>query len=56
VRAQLTAIAPALRPPMRFDRKAIRGWARFGARFGILEREPDVDAAFDYRAGANECC
>jgi putative hydroxymethylpyrimidine transport system substrate-binding protein len=56
VRAQLTAIAPALRPPMRLDRKAIRGWARFGARFGILEREPDVDAAFDYRAGANECC
>jgi putative hydroxymethylpyrimidine transport system substrate-binding protein len=56
VRAQLTAIAPALRPPMRLDRKAIRGWARFGARFGILEREPDVDAAFDFRAGANECC
>ena len=46
VRAQLTAVAPALRPPMRLDREALRGWARFDARFGILEREPDVDAAF----------
>jgi putative hydroxymethylpyrimidine transport system substrate-binding protein len=50
VRAQLAAVAPALRPPMRFDRAALRGWARFDARFGILERAPDVDAAFDYRA------
>ena len=39
-------------PPMRFDRAALRGWARFDARFGILERAPDVDAAFDYRARA----
>jgi hypothetical protein len=31
---------------MRLDREALRGWARFDARFGILEREPDVDAAF----------
>ena len=46
VRAQLTAVAPALRPPMRLDREALRGWARFDARFGILERQPDVDAAF----------
>jgi putative hydroxymethylpyrimidine transport system substrate-binding protein len=48
VRAQLTAVAPALRPPMRLDREALRGWARFDARFGILEREPDVNAAFDF--------
>jgi putative hydroxymethylpyrimidine transport system substrate-binding protein len=47
VRAQLAAVAPALRPPMRFDREALEGWARFDARFGILEREPDVNAAFD---------
>jgi putative hydroxymethylpyrimidine transport system substrate-binding protein len=46
VRAQLAAVAPALRPPMRFDRAALEGWARFDVRFGILEREPDVDAAF----------
>jgi putative hydroxymethylpyrimidine transport system substrate-binding protein len=47
VRAQVAAVAPALRPPMRFDREALQGWARFDARFGILEREPDVDMAFE---------
>jgi putative hydroxymethylpyrimidine transport system substrate-binding protein len=46
VRAQLAAVAPALRPPMRLDREALEGWASFDARFGILERKPDVDAAF----------
>ena len=46
VRAQLAAVAPALRPPMRFDREALRAWARFEVRFGILERRPDVDRAF----------
>jgi len=46
VRAQLTAIAPALRPPVRFDRESLEEWAAFDARFGILEREPDVDQAF----------
>jgi putative hydroxymethylpyrimidine transport system substrate-binding protein len=46
VRAQLAAVATALRPPMTLDREALRGWARFDARFGILERAPDVDAAF----------
>ena len=48
VRAQLAAVAPALLPPMRLDREALEGWARFDARFGILESEPDVDAAFDF--------
>jgi putative hydroxymethylpyrimidine transport system substrate-binding protein len=52
VRAQLAAVAPALRPPMRLDREALQGWARFDARFGILEREPDVDEAFDLGADA----
>jgi putative hydroxymethylpyrimidine transport system substrate-binding protein len=46
VRAQLEAVAPALVPPMRLDRAALEGWARFDARFGILERPPDVDRAF----------
>jgi len=46
VRAQLRAVAPALRPPLRLDRRELRRWARFDARFGILEREPDVDRAF----------
>jgi putative hydroxymethylpyrimidine transport system substrate-binding protein len=48
VRAQLAAVAPALRPAMRLNREALEGWARFDARFGILEREPDVEAAFDF--------
>lgn len=46
VRAQLTAIAPALRPPVRLDRAALEAWAAFDARFGILERPPDVERAF----------
>ncbi|MBA3262748.1 MAG: ABC transporter substrate-binding protein [Thermoleophilaceae bacterium] len=46
VRAQLGAVAPALRPPIRLDRRALEGWARFDARFGILERRPDVERAF----------
>ena len=40
VRAQLEAVAPALRPPMRLDREALEGWARFDARFGILSGRP----------------
>ncbi len=44
--AQLTAIAPALRPPLRLDRGALRRWAAFDARFGILARPPDVASAF----------
>jgi putative hydroxymethylpyrimidine transport system substrate-binding protein len=46
VRAQLAAVAPALRPPISLDRRALAGWARFDARFGILERPPDVERAF----------
>ena len=45
-RLQLNAIAPALRPPLRLDPAALRGWAAFDARFGILRREPDVATAF----------
>jgi putative hydroxymethylpyrimidine transport system substrate-binding protein len=46
VRAQLDAVAPALRPPLRLDREALRDWAAFDARFGILEAPPDVESAF----------
>jgi ABC-type nitrate/sulfonate/bicarbonate transport system substrate-binding protein len=46
VRAQLDAVAPALRPPVRLDRGALAGWARFAARFGILARPPDTERAF----------
>jgi NitT/TauT family transport system substrate-binding protein/putative hydroxymethylpyrimidine transport system substrate-binding protein len=46
VRAQLDAVAPALVPPIRLDRSALEGWASFDARFGILEKRPDVERAF----------
>jgi putative hydroxymethylpyrimidine transport system substrate-binding protein len=46
VRAQLTAVAPALVPPVRLNRSALEGWADFDSRFGILKSRPDVDAAF----------
>jgi NitT/TauT family transport system substrate-binding protein/putative hydroxymethylpyrimidine transport system substrate-binding protein len=47
VRAELDAVAPALSPPVRLDPAALRGWAAFDPRFGILRREPDVRRAFD---------
>jgi putative hydroxymethylpyrimidine transport system substrate-binding protein len=46
VRAQLTAVGPALRPPVRLDRAALQEWAEFDARFGILERAPDIERVF----------
>lgn len=47
VAAQLRAVAPALRPPLVLDEQALRAWATFDARFGILTRRPDVDRLFD---------
>jgi putative hydroxymethylpyrimidine transport system substrate-binding protein len=49
VRAQLEAVSPGFEPPMRLDRAALEGWARWDARFGILKRRPDVDRAFELR-------
>jgi putative hydroxymethylpyrimidine transport system substrate-binding protein len=46
VAAQLRAVAPALRPPLVLRPAALDAWARFDARFGILERAPDVSALF----------
>ena len=46
VRAQLEAVAPALRPPVRLNRRALEDWAVFDTRFGILEAPPDVDSGF----------
>jgi putative hydroxymethylpyrimidine transport system substrate-binding protein len=48
IRAQLAAVTPALQPPVLLDRRAVEGWARFDARFGILRRAPEVDSAFDF--------
>jgi putative hydroxymethylpyrimidine transport system substrate-binding protein len=49
IRAQLKAVAPALEPPVELDTGALRAWARFDARFGILRRAPDVSQAFFVR-------
>jgi NitT/TauT family transport system substrate-binding protein/putative hydroxymethylpyrimidine transport system substrate-binding protein len=49
MRAQLAAVSPALRPPVRLDRAALEGWAGFDERFGILREEPDVERAFRLR-------
>jgi NitT/TauT family transport system substrate-binding protein/putative hydroxymethylpyrimidine transport system substrate-binding protein len=46
VRAQLAAIAPALRPPLRLNSAELRRWAAFDAKFGILRAPPDVGRAF----------
>jgi putative hydroxymethylpyrimidine transport system substrate-binding protein len=46
VRAQLEAVSPALRPPLRLNRAALEEWADFDKRFGILEHRPDVRRAF----------
>ena len=48
VRAQLDAVAPALRPPLQLDREVLERWAAFDRRFAILERRPDVDRAFAF--------
>jgi putative hydroxymethylpyrimidine transport system substrate-binding protein len=46
VRAQFDALAPAFRPPLRLRPDALRAWARFDVRFGILSREPDLERTF----------
>ena len=47
VHSELRAIAPALSPPLRLSARALRGWATFDVRFGILRRPPDIGRAFD---------
>jgi ABC-type nitrate/sulfonate/bicarbonate transport system substrate-binding protein len=49
--AQLDAVAPAFQAGTTvygaLDPDALRAWARWDQRFGILERRPDVSQAFD---------
>jgi len=47
VAAQLRAVAPALRPPLRLDPATLRAWATFDVRFGILTRRPNASKLFD---------
>jgi NitT/TauT family transport system substrate-binding protein/putative hydroxymethylpyrimidine transport system substrate-binding protein len=49
VRAQLDAVLPLFRPAVRLDRAVLEDWARFDEEVGIVERRPDVGAAFDFR-------
>jgi NitT/TauT family transport system substrate-binding protein/putative hydroxymethylpyrimidine transport system substrate-binding protein len=48
VQAQFDAVKPALSPPLDLNRDALERWAAFDARFGILERAPDVSRAFAF--------
>jgi NitT/TauT family transport system substrate-binding protein/putative hydroxymethylpyrimidine transport system substrate-binding protein len=51
VRAQLKAVSPVLRPPVRLDRAVLERWADWDKRFGILDRRPDVGKAFAFGVG-----
>ena len=46
VRAQMEAVSPALRGGLALRRGPLAAWARWDARFGILERQPDVERTF----------
>jgi NitT/TauT family transport system substrate-binding protein/putative hydroxymethylpyrimidine transport system substrate-binding protein len=48
VRAQLRVVAPAFEPPLELRREPLEAWARWDVRFGILERGPDINRAFDF--------
>ena len=45
-RAQLDVLLPDL-PPRPFDPAVLRAWARWDLEHNLLERPPDVDAAFE---------
>jgi putative hydroxymethylpyrimidine transport system substrate-binding protein len=48
VRAQLRAVSPTYARGLRLDRPTLRRWAAWEAKVGIVERPPDVDAAFAF--------
>jgi ABC-type nitrate/sulfonate/bicarbonate transport system substrate-binding protein len=54
LRAQLAAVTPVFapggRPYGRLDPATLRAWAAWDVKFGILERRPDVQRAFDFDA------
>ena len=47
LRAEYKAIRPALLTGVRFSATALRHWAAFDVRYGILRRPPDLRRAFD---------
>ena len=48
ISAEMTALRPALTPPIALDRRAVGAWAAFDQRFGILPRRPDVNSLFAF--------
>lgn len=46
--AQLEALDGAFAPPLRLDRVQLERWATYAVDYGIVERRPDVDAAFGF--------
>lgn len=46
IRAELAAVRPILSPGVELNFSAIRAWAAFDVRFGILKRAPDVRDLF----------
>src|SRR4051794_21125773 len=46
IRAELAAVRPILAPGVALNFSAIRAWAAFDARFGILARAPNAGALF----------
>jgi len=46
IRAELAAVRPALAPGVALNFSALRAWAAFDQRFGILPRAPDLPALF----------
>jgi putative hydroxymethylpyrimidine transport system substrate-binding protein len=46
IRAELAAVQPVLSPGVALNFSALRAWAAFDARFGILKRAPNVNRLF----------
>jgi putative hydroxymethylpyrimidine transport system substrate-binding protein len=46
IRAELAAVRPILAPGVALNFSALKAWAAFDARFGILKRAPNVDNLF----------
>ena len=52
VAAQFDALKAGVPAAARLNRTALRAWARFDVRFGILQRPPDLERAFASPKGA----
>jgi putative hydroxymethylpyrimidine transport system substrate-binding protein len=48
IRAQVDALASAVLPPLRLDRRVLERWSAFDARTGLLPHALNVRRAFDF--------